>query len=669
MKSLSIFIVSCCLILTGCSEQIERVERPTTHIIQGFADFNKIHLSRTTLLYPLEGEWRFAPEQLIEPSQPWPEEESDFLAVPLSWERVDPALGLQKGHGKGSYRLLLRLNEEDVGQTLGLYVKPISSAYRLWVDGHLLREIGKVSTSPADTIPRETTEYIYFVPVHNEIQIDIQVANYNQRKGGIWGGIYIGSEKAIEASLIPQLVRDSVNAGALFMMGIFYFAFAWLYIPQRSTFFLGLLSISLGLRTFFLGETLVTSFLPGLLWEWQVKLEYGIEIAAALAFNHYFRAMYPEHFSRYVLKVIQLVYAGLTMLVLFTPALVFTEWLSVFAGFAAITLLHALLFVYPKAMQYKRLGARSGGAALLIAFLAVLNDSFYYLWFPISSTELIYSGFFIFLLTQMAVTIRRYILLNQEAAALTIRLAESNEKLEQKIALRTRQLTDAHRANSRLMHNVAHDLNAPITLISRQAQQLKAYVNNEGQMFLGIIEQQSEWAVQLVQNLNDLASLQENEMSFHPIATRAEEILRFLYKRTEPIIRSGGFRWSSKPLDDLFEAEPLIIYVDLFLIERVFDNLVSNVLKYALKGRDVHMTYRKHVSHLEIVFENEIEPFFVETPERMFERFYQQKEDEAGSGIGLAVCREIVRLHEGLINVVQPDKGRIQIIVTLPAKE
>ncbi|MEK3914878.1 ATP-binding protein [Paenibacillus sp. FSL H7-0331] len=661
LRTLVVIMFVWVIMLTGCSQE-ESIPR----VNKGEVDFSGFSLSGANRSYVLSGDWSFAPDRLVDPKQSWPEANTGYMDVPASWEFA-PYIGDKAWDRQfGTYRLQIRLHPDDVGQTIGLNMRQISSAYRMWINGQLLMELGTVGTTALTSVPYESPEYVYFVPESSNLQMDIQVSNYAQRKGGIWSGIHIGSQRAIQSDSLPPLVRDCMSAGALLMMGLFYLVFASLYISDRSTLFLGLLSILLGLRTFLFGEVLVISFLPDLLWEWQVKLEYLVEIAAILALNQYLSSIFPEHFSRYVLKFLYLIFGLFAVFVLLTPPVIFTQWLTVFTVLITCTLLYSSCIVYPRAVRQRRLGARSGAIAGIIAFFAVLSDSFYYLCIPLTSEGLINTGFFIYLLTQMAVTVRRYIHLKQESAALTLRLAESNEQLEQKVMQRTRQLTESHRSNSRLLHNIAHDLNAPIALIRQQSKLLQVHVQEDGLHHLKLIGQQSEWAVRLAQNLNDLARLQENEMNFQPALMSSEGLLRFLYKRTEPIIRGGGFMWSHKSLDDLFEADALLVKVDLFLMERVFDNIASNMLKYALPAGHVSLSYENKEESMEIIFENEVAALTDETLDRMFDRFYQQVPEEGGRGIGLAVCSEIVRLHGGQIRVVQPDKGTIQFVISLP---
>lgn len=661
MRGLISIIALCFLLLSGCSTP---AEEPQT-VVRGEADFGSRPLNAREELIALDGDWLFVPGRFVDPGEAVPNGEGLYVRVPQSWYSLRAIPELDRGTGFGTYRMRIQLHPDDVGKPLGLLVKPIASSYRLWINGELARTVGIAGEDAASSSPASGEEHVYFVPGQNTVDITVQAANFSQRKGGIWDSLWIGSEAALDHSVLQGHFREFGMAGALIMMGIFYVTFSLFYLPERSTLFLGILSICIALRTFFLGETLVAVWFPSLSWTWQVKLEYFIEIGAILVFGQYFRAMYPEETPNFVIRFVQWFEGTFLFIVLITPPLFFTRLLPVHIA-GIIIGVFLISFVFMKAIRHKRLGARSGFIALITAAAATVTDTLYYMSIPVWSVELVYPAYFLFLFTQMSVTIRRYVMLKKESDALNRKLAASNEQLERKVAERTRLLTDSHRANSRLMHSIAHDLRAPITLIRHRVDGLKPHVRSDGSLHLSVIEQQSDWALRLAQNLNDLASFQENEMNFSPTQVEAVDLMRFLYKRSEPIVRGGGFKWRRKPLDELLESEQTCLSVDMFLIERALDNLISNSLKFTTPEGEIAISYHKADDYFEIYLENDSVTLPAETLSHMFERFYKGDNSDLGSGIGLAVCWEIVVLHRGEIEASQPRKNRTCFTVRLP---
>ena len=650
------------IILTSCA--MPSTEE-TLHVDKGTADRSSLSYAERSGMLPLRGEWIFLPGRLLEP-EAIRQETPEYMAVPMSWDAqhgLPP--GLDGGRGYGTYYLRILLHPDEVNRPLGLLLDPIASSYRLWVNGNLVRTVGTVGENSDLSIPDERTEFVYFTSEKPEVEVVIQTANFAQRKGGIWSGIYIGSAKALGEQTQLILVREAASAGALLTMGLFYLAFAILYLPERSTLFLGMLSVSLALRIFLLNGVLIDYWFPDLAWDWQVKLEYMTEIVAVLSASRYIRALFPQEFSRRAIQAVQAFEAMFALLVVLAPTSYFTQWMIVHVAVAACAILYMLCVVYPKAIRNRRLGARTGliGGGCLLA--ALVHDVFYYLGLPFSSTEMIYAGFFAYLLSQMTVTIRRYVKLQQESVALKKRLAVTIERLEETVSERTKQLMESHRENARLMHNIAHDLRAPIGVIRNRASQIRAYVSPEGEQHLQVIEQKTDWAVKLAQNLNDLAAMQEDEIRYAPVNVTTIDLMRMLYKKSEPAVCTGGFRWSRKPLVELFDAAVTRVRVDMHLMERVLDNLISNALKFTPAGGLIRVAYRIEGRHFIIDAENESHPVAEETLELMFERLYRGCHAAAGTGIGLAVCREIVLLHGGDIRVRQ-HAGTICLSIRLP---
>jgi signal transduction histidine kinase len=666
LRTLILFIMTI-FILTSCTASSKNVDTFIS-VKKGKIDLSSVSLYSEKELIDLRGKWYFTSGQLLPPEMKVPSSKEQYIDVPKSWESIQSQSSIKDGKGFGTYRLQIRIHPDDVGKTLGVIVRPIASSYNLWINGQLMRTIGIVGKSVDTSIPKETVEYVHFIPTTDELSINIQVSNFQQRKGGIWDGIYLGSELAMQESINRNMIKEFTSAGALLMMGIFYLAFALFYLPERSTMYLGVLCILFGVRFFFLGEVLVTTWFHDFNWNWQVKMEYLIEITLIIAFSFYLRSMYPKEYSKWVFKLILIGELIIAFIVVLTSSGFFTKWMIIHATVAMCALFYVLCFVYPKAIKSKILGARSSAITLCIVFLALVNDTLYYLSIPYTTKDLLYAGFFLGLLSQMSVTIRRYVYLKQESDILAKRLTLYNQELEEKIVDRTSQLTESHRNNAQLMHNIAHDLRAPILLISERTKQLKNYVDSKGLPHISLIEQQSEWAIKLSRNLNDLASFQEEKMKFKPKQIMVPDLLRFVYKRSEPMIRGGGFIWYYKPLDELYESElsGVIVAVDMYLLERVFDNLITNSLKYTPQGHEIGITYSVGDSYLEIAIENETSFVNTEIINRMFDRLFTGNHTYTGSGIGLAVCKEIIHLHKGDINVLHDQKNKISIVITLP---
>lgn len=106
---------------------------------------------------------------------------------------------------------------------------------------------------------------------------------------------------------------------------------------------------------------------------------------------------------------------------------------------------------------------------------------------------------------------------------------------------------------------------------------------------------------------------------------------------------------------------------------RVFNNLVSNALKYGNGATNINLiATRKDVDKIVIRVENDGEPIPNDALTKIFERFYRvetsRSVETGGTGLGLAITQSIIELHHGKISVTS-DEALTAFIIELPLKQ
>jgi signal transduction histidine kinase len=174
--------------------------------------------------------------------------------------------------------------------------------------------------------------------------------------------------------------------------------------------------------------------------------------------------------------------------------------------------------------------------------------------------------------------------------------------------------------------------------------------------FLTIIDEEADRLMYLLDHLLDSARLQSGVlvMDFQPV--RLDSLIRDVAMR----IRS---RHKSIEIElDLQPAPP--IRADTVRLVQVFDNLFENSLKYAPNSKIV-ISMKKLDEYIRVTFSDHGPGILPEHLPFLFERFYRvpNQEGKRGTGLGLYICREIIRAHSGLISIeTSPDKGTTFII-------
>jgi signal transduction histidine kinase len=102
-----------------------------------------------------------------------------------------------------------------------------------------------------------------------------------------------------------------------------------------------------------------------------------------------------------------------------------------------------------------------------------------------------------------------------------------------------------------------------------------------------------------------------------------------------------------------YGASKVILNVDSSKLGRVFENMLSNAVKYGIEGTDIYVNLIESSEYVTISFKNEVANDGLEDTLKLFERFYRSDKSRnskvSGSGLGLAISKNIVELHKGEI--------------------
>jgi two-component system sensor histidine kinase KdpD len=114
------------------------------------------------------------------------------------------------------------------------------------------------------------------------------------------------------------------------------------------------------------------------------------------------------------------------------------------------------------------------------------------------------------------------------------------------------------------------------------------------------------------------------------------------------------------------------VHVDANLIVQVFTNLFDNVVKYTPDGTRVHISAQADdYDFVRVRFDDEGPGLPEGHPERLFDKFQRggDKGSIVGAGLGLAICRAIIRAHGGDIQASRRPAGGARFEFTLPTAE
>lgn len=226
----------------------------------------------------------------------------------------------------------------------------------------------------------------------------------------------------------------------------------------------------------------------------------------------------------------------------------------------------------------------------------------------------------------------------------------NNAVKEEKLRLEERavQLKELDEFKSRFYTNITHEFRTPLTVVKGMAEQIKGQ-----DQIRKLISRNSDRLLQMINQLLDLSRLEQNRLG---IKYQQSDIIPYLQYLTE----SCHSLSNNKKINLAFFSmeENLLMDFDEDIIQQILINLLSNAIKFTPEYGSVKVIVKreKHSSdHLEILVKDTGRGIPQEEQSRIFDRFYQVDSSNTrtseGSGIGLALVKELVRLLSGAIEV------------------
>ena len=217
------------------------------------------------------------------------------------------------------------------------------------------------------------------------------------------------------------------------------------------------------------------------------------------------------------------------------------------------------------------------------------------------------------------------------------------------------RLSDAFEIQRQFTANAAHELRTPLALMQVQ---LDLYHSNghpdndaDTVQMIKMVTEQNDRLNKMVKTLLDMSELQtvgrDDEIILDALV---DEVLEDL----EPLAEGKNIRLIGKCKDITMVGSDILIY-------RLVYNLVENAIKYNHSGGQVTVTADRKEKHVYLSVEDTGTGIPEELKERVFEPFFRvdksRSRELGGVGLGLALVREIVRVHDGNITVKSNPSG------------
>ena len=225
------------------------------------------------------------------------------------------------------------------------------------------------------------------------------------------------------------------------------------------------------------------------------------------------------------------------------------------------------------------------------------------------------------------------------------------------------ELGTAEKMKNDFISSVSHELRTPLTAIKGWAETMQVSEDNPAVMQKGvaIIAKESERLSGLVEELLDFSRIQSGRM------TLIMDKVDLLAELDEAVYLFGDRAARGHIRLECDEPENLSpVWGDRNRLRQVFVNVLENAIKYSDDGGLVQVTASETEKELVIRIADHGCGIAWEDLPKVKEKFYKANMTRGGSGIGLAVADEIVRLHNGSLEIASEEGKGTTVTIRLP---
>jgi signal transduction histidine kinase len=217
----------------------------------------------------------------------------------------------------------------------------------------------------------------------------------------------------------------------------------------------------------------------------------------------------------------------------------------------------------------------------------------------------------------------------------------------------------------RLIATITHDLGTPLAAIRGTVQFVRRFGTSTDvdlNRLLARLDTASARATSLIRMLTDARAIESGGLKLQTALTDVRECLSSVVQMLE---RVSDHHEIAAAMPD----HPVFVEADVDRLQRVFENLVSNAIKYSPEGGPVEISLSTDDRGAVVEVRDYGMGISQEALPHLFERAYRAPEaagSTAGMGLGLAISAEIVKRHGGTIRASSAEPKGARVTVTLP---
>lgn len=545
-----------------------------------------------------------------------------------------------------TYRFRVPVSE---GVNYGISCRKSDYAVNIYVDGKQIVKTGNVSDKKENFVPTASAYEAFFTGNGNTAEIVIQQANFNHHKHyPVW--FRLGPAEKISRYNRQALLKNVIISVVLLTAALMNIGMFLCFTEKKEILWFSIICLMASVNTVFPDVTAFVS--PGINWYVSHKIETCSMIALMLFSLIYAKDKFEEYINIKSAKAAIITGSVIFALFALTPPSVYTRCNEVSIIVIIVCALPMIVLMAKNVFRTGRKISQSNKLAFIgIIFLVILavNDGIGY-------------GDHIKNLDIFGTTTGVSLFAFFNSLALAIDFRTANEMLEQskarenELAQTNEAMMNLSRMRDSFLADLSHELKTPLTVIG-SISSLAAYQMENGiadDKTTASLKRNEDEAVRLgemverlkLKSINRLDDSGKKVTNLHSTLTSGADFC-------DPVCRRRGNRISVQCADDISIdiTEDLLFHCLYNLIANANRHCENNIIELIGKA-DTDYTEIKVIDHGDGMSE--------ENMKSAFDRGYS---GDSGSGIGLALCREIAEYNNGTITLGNTEGGGLTVTI------
>jgi signal transduction histidine kinase len=637
----------------------------------------------------LSGEWEFYWKKMLHPH----DFENDkfkpdyYGKVPSYWTDYPKESVKTEKYGYATYRLTVLL-PAGLKSSLAIDLPVFDSSYDIYINGTYLGGNGVPGKSASETKPEYRRNFYRLSPASDSLTIIVIVSNYDHRRGGFWLPVVLGTFAEVQKKMANSWAGEWSVISLLIGFSIFFMFFFLIFPREKIIGFFSLTTIGLALRPLFTSHYLIFN-LFSISWVWLIRFEYLGLFMVIIGWSWFVTNLYPSRFIRIISWIITVIFSIAFILTLFLPVKIFS--------YATIVYYPSIILLISYPIYKSLLGILKKNTLDLVyfaAFIPLLIGGMHDIRVSLGKADST-SGYLLtyiivlFVFIQAALLLFKWVRAFHEKEKLQNELAFVNRNLEllvnertqelkdrnveienqnSRIALQNKQLSDTIQLKNKIFSVIAHDLRSPVVNILYMLNLLKEKEYKEKyDTFANSSIQYAQLVISLLENMLVWGRGQEDKIKFSPEKHDLADIILTnlsIFKETA----------DKKEISINFtQVGSSTAFFDKDLLDIIIRNLLSNAVKYTPRGGRISILLKdKKMTEEGILLK--VCDNGTGIPETRQKYLFTATgiestpgtENEKGTGLGLKLCQELVKINNGSIAVESKIGEGTCFLITLP---